>query len=186
MAQRQTMGLGGLYNTDTVFKRKFRWMFFLEGVSASGVSALPPQKSARPNLSFKEISVEHITETIYFPGKPEWKPLELTLYDIKQSRNPVILWLNKLYNPRPGNQSQGGTYNPSGIDTSNIIDVFGVKQPSAKLSLYDGCGNEIEQWFYINVWPQTIEFGELDMSSGDVMYIDLTLRYDRAYHQDML
>lgn len=161
----------GLENPNTCYKRKNRWLFKIEGVSAQGVDSLPPTKSARPSLSFKEIEVQHLNETIYYPGKPEWKPINLILYDLKQpsSRgvNPIFKWLSEIYDPK-----ENSKYKPS---------CDGFKKPQATLELYDGCGKTIETWVFETVWPQAVEFGELDMGSSDLITCDLTLRYDRAY-----
>ena len=159
----------GLADPNTCFKRKHRWLFKIEDVSANGINSLAPLKAARPTISFKEIEVQHLTETVYFPGKPEWKPITLTLYDRKSYLNPIFNWLSKIYDP-----SNGSKYNPS-------CDGFKVQQ--ASLEMYDGCGNVLETWVFESVWPQSIDFGDLDMSSSEVMTCDLTLRYDRAYIQ---
>jgi len=47
--------------------------------------------------------------------------------------------------------------------------------------MYDGAGCLVEAWQFDNAWPQDINFNEVDYSSNDVMSIDITLRYDRAY-----
>ena len=49
------------------------------------------------------------------------------------------------------------------------------------LVLYDGCGNPLEMWSFDGLWPQAAEFGQLDMSSAEVVTCDVTMRYDRAY-----
>ena len=87
----------GLDDESTCFKRKFRWLFKIEDISAEGINALAPQKSARPTITFKEIEAQHLTETIYYPGKPDWKPVALTLYDIKKNKHPIFEWLKTLY-----------------------------------------------------------------------------------------
>jgi len=174
----KTMGFDlGLSGGNTCFKRKFRWMLKLDGISGEGVNALPPLRSARPSLSFKEMEVQHLNETIFYPSKPEWKPFPLSLYDLKKAekkvkdkteivdiKNPVVAWIKSIYD------ASSGDWKPSS----------GFKR-NCTLEMYDGCGNVIETWTFENAWPQNIEFGELDMSSSDVMTIDLTLRYDRAY-----
>lgn len=166
---RSTMGFDfGLDDADTCFKRKFRWLLKIPDVSAEGINTLPPLRSARPSLSFKEVEAQHISETIYYPGKPEWKPIGLTLYDIKKPTHPVFEWIKELYDP------EEGTYGYS---------CDGFKKSRATLELYDGCGKVIETWIYENAWPQNIEFGELDMSNSEYLTCDLTLRYDRAYIQ---
>ena len=162
----------GLEDPNACFKRKNRWLFTITGVSAdsnasTGVNSLPPSKTSRPSISFKEIEAQHLSETIYFPGKPEWKPITLTLYDLKKSVNPVFNWLKKIYDPE--NNSK---YGPS---------CDGFKERSATLELFDGCGRSIETWVFETIWPQSIEFGELDMTTSDLTTCDLTLRYDRAY-----
>ena len=161
----------GLDKSTVCFKKKNRWLFKIDGVSADDGAAesLPPSKAARPSLSFKELEVSHLTETVYFPGKSEWKPVTLTLYDIKKNKNAVIEWIKKIYDAR------NGTYLPSGESDF---------KRNANLEMYDGCGNLMETWVYENVWPQNVEFGDLDMSTGEIMYVEVTLRYDRAYVDD--
>lgn len=157
----------GLSDPSICFKRKYRWLFKIPSVSADGVNSLPPFKSARPNISFKEMEAQHLTETVYFPGKPDWKPINLTLYDLSDSSsNPVLDWLWEIYDP------ETGEYDPS---------CDGFKKDQCLLELYDGCGDAIETWVFENVWAQSVEFGELEMSSSDVVVCDITLRYDRAY-----
>jgi hypothetical protein len=151
-------------------------MFNIKGVCGGSDSTspiLPPGKSGRPSLSFKEIDAQHVTETIYFPGKPEWKPISLTLYDIKTRFNPVIQWVKKIYQV-----SENEVYwNPSVI---NNRDAAAFKR-GCSIDLYDGIGNIVEEWKLENVWPISIDFGDLDFGSSDILTIELQLRYDRAY-----
>ena len=157
----------GLESSKVCFKRKFRWLFKIDGVS-SFTNALPPEKGARPSLSFKEIEAQHLNEIAYFPGKPDWKPINLTLFDLKMSKNPVMEWIKKQYDPKSG---EWGREN--------------FKIDTATLELYDGVGDVIEKWIFENVWPNNIEWGELDMADSHYVTIDLTLRYDRAYYEDI-
>lgn len=152
------------------FKSKFRWKLIITDVSGEGIGSLPPLKSARPNFTFKEMEAQHLTETIYFPSKPEWKPVNLTLYDIvKVNENPVFTWIKRAYNPK----------NCSGWFPA--LDSPSLKCAEARLVLYDGCGTIIEEWIYEHAYPQAVEFGDLDMSSSEVVVCEVTLRYDRAY-----
>ena len=154
----------GLESYRLCLKRKFRWLFFIDDISARGVNALPPEKGARPSLSFKEIEVQHLNEIIYYPSKPDWKPITLTLYDLKKNENPIFKWLKQQYDP------ERGTW-----------QLKQFKQASASLEMYDGCGGVQETWRFENVWPNNIEWGELDMSDSNYVTIELTLRYDRAW-----
>lgn len=158
-------------------KRKFRWLLRIDDIcgttaSDAGVNVLPPLKSARPTLTYKEMEVRHLNEHIYYPMKPEWKALNLTLYDVKRDQHPVWEWLTKAYNPRSGKWSP--PVNPD--DTKNQL----IKD-SATLKLFDGCGNVIEKWQFENIWPQVNEFGDLDMGNFEYLTCDLTIRYARAW-----
>lgn len=159
---------GGI--VEACFKRKYRWLFLIDDVSQDTLNALPPTKAARPSLSFKTMEAQHLNETVYFPAKPEWKPITLSLYDIKKPGakvHPVFEWVKKIYNP----EKNSAWYN----------SCDGFKKKKAELNLYDGCGVRLEQWVFEWVWPESVEFGDLDMSSSEVVTAELTLRYDRAY-----
>jgi hypothetical protein len=168
------MGLDfGLESKTMCYKRKHRWLFIIPSVSADGISTKPPYKGARPNLSFKEMEVQHITETMYFPSKPDWKPITLTLYDTT-GNNPVSNWLYNLYIPRSGKWGFPAKSGGGGSDASSFIKT-------CSLELYSGCGDVLETWTFEDVWPQQIDWGDLDMANTEIVTIDLTLRYGRAY-----
>ena len=152
-------------------KRENHWLFFISGISAdlTPSHALPPQKSARPNLSFKEMVANHMTEDVYFPAKPEWKPINLVLYDLNTPVHPVFDWIRNVYDPYIGS-----FYEPNRASL--------IRQCTLKLC--NGCGDPIETWIYEDVWPQNINFGQLDMGNSGIVMCELTLRYARAYISD--
>lgn len=163
----QNMGFGlGLEQSSQCIKQKFRWLFKIPEISGEGVYALPPTKASRPNLNIKEIQVEHLDETIFYPGKVDYKPITLTLYDLKKNRHPVFDWLNELYD------AETGEIKPP-LEEGFIKTAF--------LELYNGCGDTIETWKFENIWPNQMDFGDLDMSSSEIITCDLGLRYSRAY-----
>lgn len=156
-------------------KRKFRWLLRIDGLCSTtvfdgGINVLPPLKSARPQVSFKEMEVRHLNEHVYYPMKPEWKTINLILYDLQRTTHPVWAWLKKCYNPQFGN------WYPS------LTNEFVKKD--ATLKLYDGCGTVVETWQFENVWPQTADFGDLDMGNSEYLTCDLTLRYARAWIEE--
>ena len=131
------------------------------------------ERAARPSLSFEEIKVPHLIETISYAGRPIWAPLKVTLFDISFN-NPVWSWINNNYNVG---------VNPA----TNLVEInyFGSLNAFFKkdvnIFMLDGCGYAIEAWTYMNAYPSEIDFGGLDMAQGDVMRVDITMKYDRAY-----
>lgn len=170
MANLKNMGFNfGLEKSSTVFKTRNRWLLRIPNISADeGVFCLPPAKAGRPGVNFKELDVQHLSETIYLPGKPEWKTINLVLYDIASCGkiNPVYKWLQDFYDPETGFLGLSQDFK---------------KNNNVSLELFDGCGEILESWKFESVWPQDIQFGELDMDVSDILTCDLTLRYDRAY-----
>jgi phage tail-like protein len=170
------MGLDGSFKG--CLPRKFRFMMKIDGVcgtngggdQSSSVSVLPPSRTSRPQISLKEEGIQHVNEIIYFPMKPEFKAIPLTLYEVKTNGgdHPVMEWLKKVYDPKQG------TWKPA------IGNDFKKK---ATLEMFDGCGKVIETWIYENAWPQDINWGELDMGATELVVVDIQLRYDRAYRQ---
>ena len=173
------MGMGSLASPSARYKRKFRWMFGVIsqnvfGEPAEGVRALPPTKGSRPSLEFKDIEVQHVTEDIYLPGKPSWKPINITLYDMYDKNcwpsNPVWDWIKQCYDPETGEFF---------AILDNKVNGYGFKK-DCWLKLFSGCGDVMESWVFENAYPSQVNWGDLDMSSSEVLTIELTLRYDRA------
>lgn len=171
---RDNMGLDfGLNGLQACFpKFTNRWLFQIEGISATA-DALPPFKSSRPQLDFKEQQVAHLVQSVYFPLMVEWKPITLTLYDNKANKNPVFDWIKQVYDPN-------GEIEWRPVYSSGCSETTCFKR-NALLCLYDGCGKVSETWKFENIYPQAVNFGELDMASANIVTIELTLRYDRAY-----
>lgn len=167
-------------------KRKFRFLFEIQGVTdiSDPLVALPAQKATRPSINLKEMDVPHLQETLYLPGRPDWKQLSVTLYDVNKN-HPIWKWLLSFYNPGPVNPSEGQIL---GGAQANSPGYFGFAKSFKKDSILytlDGCGNEIERWVYQNCWPTEIDYGDMDMSDTDIMTINLTMRYDRAYNPNV-
>jgi hypothetical protein len=155
-------------------KRKFRWLFHITNITTSFVDSaqpLPCMKAARPKITLKEMQAEHLNETISFPSKPEWQPIQIMLYDrCISTQNPIFTWLKQQYNP---GSSQCSQWYP-------CLDSLSFKT-CANLQLLDGCGNVVEAWVLQNCYPQSIDWGDLDMTNYEVVTVEFTLRYDRAF-----
>ena len=182
------MGLGIIGRRDIVFRRKFRWMFNIKGIvgqedTTQSIKMLPPLKSARPSIAIKEMEVRHLDEVVYYPGKADWKTINLTLYHVQCDNNPIFDWLRTIYDPSPTHIQGNSDADPFKYALAENQDDSFIKR-RAGCVLYDGCGEVMEEWIYECIWPTSIDWGELDMESSDIVYVDLTLRYARAYVND--
>lgn len=159
------MGLGHLADSDLVFKRKFRWAFEVQGLVRGDVPSHYVKLAARPNLNVEETEINYLHGTDWIPGKGKWETISVTYYDTNAvAMKPLWDWLASVY---------------------NFTDTVGLHQASTRrsyagvgvLKLFDGCGTTMETWNLYNMWPQAINFGELDYSSSEEVNIELTLRY---------
>lgn len=196
----QGMGIGsvGVGDPNAVFKRKNRWT--LEITSATGSCAqwqIPPyfvKLAARPNVSFEETEINWLNDKMWIPGKATWEAITVTFLDVAGSIQgatsagsggnsnfmPIYVWLSQVYN-FTSSGTNGGTSNGASLQnykfmSSRKADYTGVMT----LTLFDGCGQGIEQWQILDGWPQAINFGDLDQASSDVVEIEMTIRYSQV------
>lgn len=167
------MGLGRLRNTT--LKRKFRWTFVVNNICKGGsIPASFVKLASRPNLSVEETEINYLNAKTWIPGKGTWETITVTYYDVGESdMGPLFTWINSIYQIGPNAlREQKQSSNPKDYAATGI------------LTLFDGCGNGVEKWTLFNLWPQAVNFGELDYSSSEEVTIELTLRYDSVEYQN--
>lgn len=179
-----SMGIGQQFKTQNRIKYTNRWLLEIDGI-VDNITALPPKESARPTVSTGTIEVEGLTETISYPKKIKWEPLNLVVYDTENRRNLVFEWLRLLTNggaktmswaPLGRSPVEDGR-NPS---SPGLLTNTNFKK-NVTLGLFDGCGEMLEQWIYVNAYPERIEWGSLSMADIQLVTATMTLKYDRAY-----
>ena len=171
------MSLGKLGSQDLIFKRKFRWTFQIQETCKGNISAAYVKLAARPNLTIEETEINFLNAKGWIPGKAAWETITVTYYDVAgypgadehEGISNLWGWLASVYNFTGGNNS-------------NMSSTRAGYAGKGILTLYDGCGTGIEEWTLWDMWPQAINFGELDYSSSEECNIELTLRYSRVVY----
>lgn len=162
------MGLRNLADANLVFKRKYRWAFEVQGLARGDIPSHYVRLAARPNLQIEEAEINYLHGTDWIPGKGKWQTITVTYYDTNSGKmKPLYDWLASVY---------------------NFTDAIGLHQSSTRSSysgtgiirLFDGCGTTMETWKLFTIWPQAVNFGELDYSSSETADIELTLRYSQV------
>jgi hypothetical protein len=175
------MGLGDFRtNPDIVFKRKYRWTFEITPVCKS-TRAIPTyfvKLASRPSLTIEETEINYLNGKMFIPGKGTWETITVTFYDLADGRDglsSLYSWLATTYD----------FTDPIMLKQSSKIGSMGSEGYSAygKLELYDGCGTAMERWNLSNMFPQAVNFGELDYSSSEEVTIEVTLRYSQAQYE---
>lgn len=170
----RSMGIGALGGSKLIIKKKFRWTFTVADFCNGGI--VPEsfvQIAARPSLTIEETELNFLNAKRFVPGKATWETISVSYLDVATQDNlPLFDWIATLYDfTDPVNLHQA----------SQSADYAG----NGALQLYSGCGDPLELWTLGDIWPQTINFGELDMSSTDNCMIELTLRFSQVTYKSL-
>lgn len=174
------MGLGEIGGSNVVFKRKYRWTLRIESPCGDPIPETIVKLAARPNLTIEETEINFLHGKTWIPGKGTWETITVTFYDavgLETGGGTAGLfgWLATVYNfTDPGGLHQSSKV---GNGAGGLFGGGGGYGGKAVLNLYDGCGTVMETWELEHVWPQVVNFGELDYSSSEEATIELTLRY---------
>ena len=177
------MGLGKLGNNSSVFKRKFRWTMAFENVCYAGLS-IPPSfvKAAnRPSMTIEETEINFLNGKMWIPGKATVEASEITYYDVASETSaaqiaPLFTWLSTVYNFK----------NAVTLEQSSVMgESGGYTAERGVLTMYDGCGEAIDKFTYLDPWPTSINFGDLDYSSNEECTIVLSMRYRNFEYQTL-
>ena len=144
-------------------KLKNRYLMQIDGIPAYLIKT-----TNRPQITFEEVTLEHMNVKRYLKGKGAWQTLQCTLYDpvVPSAAQAVMEWVRSSHESVTGRDGYSDFYKK---------DVtFQVLGP---------VGDIVEEWKLKGAWIQDATFGDLDMSSSDPVEISLTLRYDYAILQ---
>ena len=144
-------------------KRKFRWIFQIEGIDAFLM------KSAnRPTMETAEVEVGYINATRYLAGKTKFGTLDITLHDpiAPSGAQQVMEWLRLVYE----SVSARGGY----------ADFY---KRDCQLKMLDPVGTVVELWDLKGCFPTSISFGDLNYTDDEMSEISLTMRFDNCVLQ---
>jgi hypothetical protein len=167
------MGIGQLGFRNLIFKRKFRYTFELFDIC--GGDTVPRhyvKLAARPNLAIEETEINFLNAKTWIPGKASWETITVTYIDVASSEAaPLFRWLASVYDfTDPINLHQG----------SQRLDYAAT----AVIKMWDGCGSLLETWTLKDVWPTSVNFGDLDYANSEEATIELTLRYSDVTYKN--
>ena len=149
----------------TPFEPKVQHRFVLQ---IAGIPAYVIKASARPQIEFEEVELNHLNTKRWIKGKGAWAELALTLYDpvVPSAAQAVMEWV------RLGHESVTGRDGYSDFYKKDVT-----------INMLGPVGDKIEEWTLKGCYVQTAAFGTIDFSVTDPVEITLTLRYDYAILQ---
>lgn len=189
-------------------KRKFKFFVTIAGGGASHdkVITIPPyviKKASKPSFSITEAKHSFLGHNFFFPGKLEWKEVDITLVDaagFNESDSTATAGTDL---------ASGGEQTDQTLSIMRLLHEFGYQHPtdtaaavtagtyannaktfskwagttslgSVTFKSIDSNGQVIEEWTLKNAWIKEVNFGDGDYSSDDIVELTLKIRYDWA------
>ncbi len=186
-------------------KRKFKFLLEITGRDDSTkIPTFVVKKVTKPSFSISESKHTFLSHNFYFPGKLEWKEVDLTIVDAGgynekdasagagTEKNGVLQTGTNMSKTIMNILTEFGYQNPESVATNLAAgfsggtlktfskfagsDVLG----SITIRQVDSNGSVVDTWTLKNAWIKDINFGEGDYSSDDLVEVQLKLRYDWA------
>ena len=166
------MGLGRVGQPDVIFKRKFRWTLDIVTRCGVVVSRSFVKVAGRPKINVDSVEINYLNAVTWITGKAKWEPINITYYDVAGANSVGLLsWLASVYD----------FTSPVLLPMSERAGYAGT----GTLTMYDGCGSALEVWQLNNMFPESIDFGDVDYESGDICTIELSCRYDSVAYASL-
>ena len=149
----------------TPFEPKLKNRFIM---NVEGVPAYLIKTANRPQITFEEVTLEHMNVKRWVKGKGAWQTLNVTLYDpvVPSAAQAVMEWVRLSHESVTGRDGYSDFYKK---------DVnFQVLGP---------VGDVVEEWTLKGTWILDAQFGDMDFATSEPVEITLTLRYDYAILQ---
>jgi hypothetical protein len=160
-------------------KRKYRFL-----LSFNGIPQWIVKTTGKPNFSVSESEHSFINYKFYYPGRLEWEEISMTLVDpVDPDASKTMLDLIEL----SGYVAPHNFLNdPIGRGQASNVVTFSKKQATSAVGgrvyihTIDENGSPIETWSLYNPWIKSVNFGDLDYESDDLVNVELTMRFDWA------
>ncbi len=144
-------------------KRKFRWVFAIEGIDAFLMKA-----ATRPNMTFSEQELHFINSRRYLAGKMNFDPITVTLYDpiAPSGAQQVMEWVRTHFESVSGRAGYADFY-----------------KRDCQIKMLDPVGTVVELWDLKGCMLNNANFNDLDYTAEDPTEISLGIRFDNCVLQ---
>jgi len=149
----------------TPFEPKLKNRFIM---NIDGVPAYLIKTANRPQLTFEEVTLEHMNVKRYVKGKGAWQTLNVTLYDpvVPSAAQAVMEWIRLSHESVTGRDGYSDFY-----------------KKDVNFQILGPVGDVVEEWTLKGTWILDAQFGDMDFATSEPVEITLTLRYDYAILQ---
>ena len=160
-------------------KRQFRWLLYIAGMPQFIVKNVK-----KPSFSVAVTPHDFINYKFKYPGRVEWQDVTITIVDPVQpdSTASLVKILENSGYVYPDDYTTQST-EPKTISKSQMVNSLGGQIQLVQFGANTGDQQEnvLEKWSINNPIITSVDFGNLDYSSDDLVNISMTIAYDWAY-----
>ena len=145
-------------------KRKFRWVFAIEGIDAFLMKT-----AARPQIQTPSQAIQFINHTRYVAGRTVFQEMQVSLYDpiAPSGAQQVMEWVRTHFESVSGRAGYADFY-----------------KRDCQIKMLDPVGTVVELWDIKGAFITSANFGtDLDYNSEAPAEVALTLRFDNCVLQ---
>ena len=146
----------------TAFEPKLQNRFLM---NIDGIDAYLIKKIDRPQISFQEITLDHINVKRKIKGKANWENITCDLYDpvTPSGAQAVMEWVRLSHESVTGRDGYSDFY-----------------KKDIRFNALGLVGDVVEEWICKGAYCSQANFGEFDWSSDTPANISITIRMDYA------
>ena len=146
----------------TAFEPKLqnRFIMYIDGIPAFLV-----KKVGRPNISFNDVTLDHINVKRKLKGKADWQNVTAELYDpvTPSGAQAVMEWVRLSHESVTGRDGYSDFY-----------------KKDIRFNALGPVGDVVEEWILKGAYCSQANFGTTDWTTDTPMAITLTIRMDYA------
>lgn len=146
-------------------QRTFDWVINFP-IPKAGEITLAVESAWMPTEMNEPIELHYGNEVQYVAGKARWEFGQLVIRDMvdKDIAQALADWRKTVYNPQTGQIFFAANYKVMG-----------------DLILLDPTGAGDRVWKVEGLWPSQVSFGSIDYTQNDIVRLQVTIAFDRAY-----
>jgi phage tail-like protein len=147
--------------------RGFKFMVSVQGIAKAGFQKVSGLKESTEVTPYRE-GTDAVTPR-KLPGLTEYD--NVTLEHGLSKDNSFREWRDQII--KLGKEDGGGEEapRPSGVTPDDF-------RRSVTITMFDKAGNEVKEWELREAWPASLEIGDLDAMSSDVVIETLELTHE--------
>ena len=144
-------------------KRTYRWVLSIEGIDSFLVTT-----ANRPSITISDKKIDFINSYRRVAGKLEFGDLSVKLHDpiAPSGAQQVMEWIRTHYESVSGRAGYADFY-----------------KRDIQLKMLDPIGTVVELWDIKGAFITSANYNTLGYDTDDVMYIDMTLKFDNCVLQ---